>query len=131
MPLKLSELRTHDEVLSEELQDPDFRAEWDRLALARAVGRRVLQYRQATGLSQRKLALQLGMKQPQIARLEAGTHDPSFETLQILCARLDMEFLVDISPRSGRRWVKSKPPQATLFEATELQSGTRIAVAAR
>lgn len=130
MALKLSELQTHEEVLAEELRDPEFRAEWERLTLARAVGQCVLSYRIRHALSQRKLAQILGIKQPQVARLEAGSHDPSFETLRLLAEHLGIEFLVDISPRKTS-WVQSKPRNATLFEDTELSTGTRVAVAAR
>jgi transcriptional regulator with XRE-family HTH domain len=132
MALKLSGLQTHDEVLAEELRDPEFRAEWERLTLARAVGQCVLQYRAQHALSQRDLAKLLGIKQPQVARLEAGTHDPSFQTLRLLADRLGMEFLVAVSPRRGQaRWVKSRPRAAKVFEDAELSSGTRVAVAAR
>ena len=130
--MKLSELQTHEDVLAEELRDPDFRAEWDRLALSRAVGQCVLRYRTRHALTQRQLAAILGMRQPQVARLEAGSHDPSFATLQLLADRLDMELLVDISPsRSRTRWVRSRPRDAAQYEEAELASGTRVAVAAR
>ena len=132
MPLKLSELQTNDEVLAEEVRDPEFRAEWDRLTLARAVSRCVMQYRQEHALSQRKLAQILGLKQPQVARIEAALHDPSFDTLRLLSNRLGLEFLVDISPGTARQsWISARPRDATLFENTELTTGTRIAVAAR
>lgn len=132
MTLKLDELQTHDAVLADELRDPEFRAEWDRLALARAVGQSLMRYRVQNSLSQRKLADVLGIKQPQVARLEAGQHDPSFGTLRLLSDRLGMEFLVDISPPKSRtRWINSKPRHAKLFEDAELSTGTRVAVAAR
>lgn len=132
MTLKLGELQTHDEVLAEELRDPEFRAEWERLTLARAVGQCVLQYRAEHALSQRGLAKILGIKQPQVARLEAAMHDPSFQTLRLLADRLGMEFLVSVSPRRRQaRWVKARPRAATAFEDAELSSGTHIAVAAR
>ena len=130
MALKFSQLQTHDEVLAEELRDPEFRAEWERLTMARAVGQCVMRYRVQHSLSQRKLAQILGIKQPQVARLEAGTHDPSFETLRLLSEQLGMEFLVDISPRPTR-WIKSRPRAALLFEEAELSSGACVAVAAR
>jgi transcriptional regulator with XRE-family HTH domain len=132
MTLKLRELQTHDEVLAEELQDPAFRAEWDRLTLARAVGRWVLHYRMRHSLSQRRLAAVLGIKQPQVARLEAAGHDPSLDTLRLLSDRLGAEFLVVVSPPEVQpRWGESRPPDATLFEDAELSTGTRITVAAR
>jgi transcriptional regulator with XRE-family HTH domain len=135
MPLKFSELQTHDEVLAEELRDPEFRAEWERLTLARAVGECVLRYRSVHALSQRQLAGILGIKQPQVARLEAGAHDPSLSTLRLLSDQLGMEFVVHVSP--PRRRVGSdgsQRPRAPRFEfeeEAELSTGTRIKLAAR
>ena len=43
--MKLTDLKTSEQVLAEELRDPDFKREWDRTALARAVALKVLAYR--------------------------------------------------------------------------------------
>jgi hypothetical protein len=43
-------------VLAEDLQDPEFRAEWERTAVARAVAIRVVGYRAEHGLTQTQLA---------------------------------------------------------------------------
>lgn len=79
--MTLSDLRSSQDSLAEALRDEDFRREWERTALARAVAIRLVQYRAEHELSQRALAAKLGMKQPAIARLEAGDHTPSIETL--------------------------------------------------
>ena len=48
--MKLSELKTNDEkILQEELHDPEFRAEWERTALARAVALAVVRTAEITG----------------------------------------------------------------------------------
>jgi ribosome-binding protein aMBF1 (putative translation factor) len=96
--MKLSELKSNDEILQEELQDPEFRAEWQRTALARAVALAVVRYRGDHGLSQRDLAERLGMKQPQVARLELGEVNPSIETLMRVSAQLGIEFTIDVRP---------------------------------
>jgi transcriptional regulator with XRE-family HTH domain len=59
---------------------------------------RLVEYRAEHGLSQRALAAKLGMKQPAIARLEAGDHTPSIETLVRLSRGLGMRFRLDITP---------------------------------
>ncbi|MNY13510.1 anaerobic benzoate catabolism transcriptional regulator [compost metagenome] len=41
-------------------------------------------------MSQRKLADAMGIKQPQIARLEAGKDNPTFTTLQKLAKALNL-----------------------------------------
>jgi transcriptional regulator with XRE-family HTH domain len=42
---------------------------------------------------------QLGMKQPAIARLESGDHNPSIETLWKLASGLGIEFHIDVTPK--------------------------------
>jgi ribosome-binding protein aMBF1 (putative translation factor) len=89
----------HDMVVAEESQrDPAFRAEWDALELARVVAAEVVRYRSRNRLTQRALAGLLGVKQPQVARLESGEHVPEFRTLVMLARELDVEFMIDIAP---------------------------------
>jgi len=90
--MKLPDLKPFEEVLAEDLQDPAFRRERERTEIARAVALRVVQYRATHHLSQEQLAAKLGIKQPAIARLEAGEHPPSVMTLRRLADRLGMEF---------------------------------------
>jgi len=51
---------------------------------------RVLDYRVEHKLTQTALAELLGMRQPHIARLEAGDHEPSLATLARLGRGLDL-----------------------------------------
>ena len=97
--MKLGDLRHSDEVLARQLEDPDFRAEWERTAVARAVAAQLVGYRAEHSLSQSALGRQLGMQQPAIARLEAGEHNPSFETLARLSAALGITFKIEITPQ--------------------------------
>ena len=96
--MKLTDLKTSEQVLAEELRDSDFKREWDRTAIARAVALKVLAYRIEHSLSQRGLAKQLGMTQPQVTRLEAGEHNPTIDTLARLAQTLDIEFAIDVHP---------------------------------
>jgi predicted XRE-type DNA-binding protein len=52
--------------------DPDFRAEWQRLAPARAFATTLLRYRAEHDLSQRELGELLGVSQPRVTKLESG-----------------------------------------------------------
>jgi transcriptional regulator with XRE-family HTH domain len=96
--MKLSDMKTSEQVLADELRDPAFKAEWDRTALARAVALKVLAYRTEHSLSQRALASTLGMTQPQVARLEAAEHNPTIDTLARIAQTLDVEFAIDVHP---------------------------------
>jgi transcriptional regulator with XRE-family HTH domain len=100
--MRLSEIKTNDELIAEQLRsDPEFRAEWERTALARAVAVVIVHYRAEHGHSQRDLAQRLGMKQPQVARLELGEMNPSIDTLMRIASRLGIEFTIDVRPA---RW---------------------------
>lgn len=92
-------LISDDEVLARELEDPEFREEWERTALARWIAIEVAHYRATHELSQRELADQLGMSQSQVARIETGEHNPSVDTLARLATGLDLELLIDIRPQ--------------------------------
>ena len=96
--MKASDLPSQDEVLTEELKDPEFRQEWDRAEFARAVAKRVIAYRIEHELSQAELGKRLRMAQSAVARLEAGDREPSMTTLARLARRLGIQFHIDITP---------------------------------
>jgi transcriptional regulator with XRE-family HTH domain len=94
-------LISNSEVLAEMLQDPQFRADWERTALARAVAEAVIRYRTERGLSQTALARLLGWRQPVVARLEAAEHNPTMDTLLSLARKLGLRVQVDVGPKTG------------------------------
>lgn len=96
--VKLSELRSAEEIAAEELRDPRVRREYERTAFANAVAIRVIRYRAEHSLSQTALARQLGLRQPAVARLEAGEHEPSLATLARLARGLGIDFSIEITP---------------------------------
>jgi DNA-binding XRE family transcriptional regulator len=95
--VKLSELRTSQQIADDELRDAGVRSEYDRTAFANAVAIKVIAYRADHGLSQTALARRLGMSQPAIARLEAGDHEPSLTTLARLAHELGLDLSIDIN----------------------------------
>ena len=94
--MKLSDLRSADEIHEQNMQDSEYRREYERTKLANDVAVRVLAYRTKHGMSQTELARKLGMRQPNIARLESGEHEPSLATLARLSLALGMDFSIDI-----------------------------------
>lgn len=93
------DLKTHGELVAEEMaSDPDFAAEWQRLALAREVAAELIRYRSENGLSQRALAELLGVRQPRIVDLESGERNPRIETLIAISRKTGLEFAIDIAP---------------------------------
>ncbi len=101
--MKLEDLIPFEQILEEELRDPEFRAEWERLAPARAVANRLILYRAEHGLTQTALGQLLGMPQSAIARLEIGEHIPTLSTLLKLSDVLGLEIMVTMMPQSNDR----------------------------
>ncbi len=130
-PTSPPRLRTASDVQRDQLRHPDVRTEWDRLAPARAIALRLVAYRADYGLTQTGLGRKLGMPQPTVARLESGDHVPSLETLVRLSDALEIEFLVDITPRRSRStWVTNGVIGATVVEKVATSNGGELLVAA-
>ena len=130
--MKLSELKTNDELIAEQLRrDPEFRAEWERTALARAVAVAIVRYRSEHEFSQRELAERLGMKQPQVARLELGEVNPGMETLMRVSGQLGIEFTIDVRPAETPVHNLTKEAQANNLVGSFRTDEAEILVAAR
>lgn len=99
--MKLNELRKHEDIVAADMENPEYRAEWERTRFAHEVAMKVIQYRVDHTLTQAELARQLGMRQPHVARLEAGEHEPSLTTLRRLAQRLGVSFHIEITPASA------------------------------
>ncbi len=64
----------YDEMLEEELKDPEFRKEYDALEEEFEVAKQVIKIRLKNGLTQKELAKRANTSQSCIARLESGTY---------------------------------------------------------
>jgi ribosome-binding protein aMBF1 (putative translation factor) len=129
--MKLSDMKTNEELIAEELQnDPAFRAEWERTAVARAVAVAVVRYRAEHELSQRDLAARLAMEQPQVARLERGDVNPSIETLMRVSSRLGIEFIIDVRPAESEPRLLSEEARNANAVGTVRARGAEVLVAA-
>jgi DNA-binding XRE family transcriptional regulator len=85
-------------VAEEQLSDPSFRAEWQRLAPAREFAVILLRYRAEKKLNQRELAARLGVSQPRVVKLESGEHNPGIDTIINAVRQLGIEFALDVAP---------------------------------
>jgi transcriptional regulator with XRE-family HTH domain len=130
--MKLSEMNTNEELIAEQLRtDPEFRAEWERTALARAVAVAIVRYRTEHDLSQRELATRLEMKQPQVARLELGEVNPSMDTLVRISSRLGIEVTIDVRPAGAPARNVTRRAQAEGVVGTFTTDDAELLVAVR
>jgi ribosome-binding protein aMBF1 (putative translation factor) len=128
--VKLSDLPTHEEVLAGHLDaDPEYRREWERTALARAVAVKVIAYRAEHDLSQTALAKRLRMSQPAVARLESGEHNPTFPMLLRISDALGIEFAIDITPSGHEPQLIGKRARRNALESFQ-GNGYAVVVAA-
>ncbi len=63
-----------DDVLNKELQNPEFKAEYEALEDEFILAKEVMQLRKNNNLTQKDLAKLAGTSQPAIARLESGNY---------------------------------------------------------
>jgi ribosome-binding protein aMBF1 (putative translation factor) len=125
--MRLNDMKPNEQLIAEQRRDdPEFRADWERTALGRAVALAIIRYRAAHDLSQRDLAQRLRMKQPQVARLELGEVNPSIDTLMRIAARLQMTIRVEVRPtHKPTRNVKSRLVATFRADDAELSVVTR------
>jgi DNA-binding XRE family transcriptional regulator len=100
--VKLSDLTTAEEIHERNMADAAYRAEHERTRFSNDIAIRVLAHRTEHGLTQAAFGRLVGLRQPHVARLESGEHEPSLPTLVRLAAALGEDFTVDIKPGGAR-----------------------------
>ena len=91
------------DTLNEQMQDPEFRTEWEALEPERQITRAIIEGREANDLTQKQLSEATGIAQADISRLENGTGNPSIRTLKRLAAGLGMQLKLEFIPLAGAR----------------------------
>ena len=76
------------DFLQEQLQDPEFRKEYEALQPEHAVVQAIIDARKNAGLTQKELSERTGIAQGDISKLENGNANPSLKTLQRLAAAM-------------------------------------------
>ena len=83
------------DFLTEQLQDPGFRKEYEARQPERAVVQALIDARKKSGLTQQELAMRTGIAQGDISKLENGNANPSIRTLQRLAGGMGMTLKVE------------------------------------
>lgn len=91
-------MKTFDESLAEQLQDPEFKKEYDALELEFQLIRAFLDARNERGLTQKELSQITGITQADISKLENGNANPSIKTLERLAAGLGKRLKIELVP---------------------------------
>lgn len=100
-----------DDIRTEILNDPEVQFEYDALEPEFNVARHIIALRKASGLNQRDFAHRVGIKQPQLARIESGKQIPKLETLMKLAAGAGYTLEVNFVPTDQTLVPKLDPLQ--------------------
>ena len=87
-------MTTFDEHLAEQMEDPEFAREWERLEPEYAVINAILDAQQELDITQSELAARCGMKQSALSRLETGKTSPTLKTLQQLADGMGKKLVI-------------------------------------
>ncbi|MUG96264.1 helix-turn-helix domain-containing protein [Scytonema sp. UIC 10036] len=96
-------------IRSQVLADPKVKAEYDALETEFNLARQVISLRKASGLSQRDFADKIGIKQPQLARIESGKQMPKLETLTKLASGAGYAVEIHFVPIENKQAPKIEP----------------------
>lgn len=86
------------DFLNEQLQNPEFKKEWDDIQPEMDVIRAMIDMRISQNLTQKELAERTGINQADISKLENGTRNPSLKMLKRLAAGMGMELKIVFTP---------------------------------
>ena len=82
-------MRTFDDFLSEQLQDEEFRREYELLQPDFAILDAIIKARCGNGITQKELAERTNISQGDISKIERGVANPSLRTLKRLATGMN------------------------------------------
>ena len=88
------------EFLKEQLQDDEFRKEWEDIQPEMDVIWVMVDARISQNLTQKELAERAGINQADISKLENGTRNPSLKLLKRLADGMGMTLKLEFVPKS-------------------------------
>ena len=92
-------MRKYDDFLTEQLQDKEFKKEYEALQPEFDVIRAMLDARISRNMTQKELAERTGISQADICKLEKGVRNPSVKLLKRLAEGMDMILKIEFIPR--------------------------------
>lgn len=87
------------------------------------IGNRIRQYRKNAGLTQEKLSEKIGITPKHLSKLEAGRHNPHFDTIILLAKELDVPidaFLEDVEDNQVNTFLQMMKSNISLMSKNQL-----------
>ena len=92
-------MRTFDDMLAKQLQNEDFRKEYEAIQPEMDVIIANVEARTSQNLTQKELAERTGINQADISKLENGTRNPSVNLLKRLADGMGMMLKIEFVPK--------------------------------
>ena len=92
-------MKTLNEFMTEQLKDPEFREEYDKIQPELDVIRALVEARISQNLTQKELAVRTGIDQADISKLANGTRNPSLNLLKRLADGMGMVLRIEFVPK--------------------------------
>lgn len=92
-------MKTLNEFMAEQLKNPEFREEYDKIQPELDVIRALVEARISQNLTQKELAVRTGIDQADISKLENGTRNPSLNLLKRLADGMGMVLRIEFVPK--------------------------------
>ena len=92
-------MRTFQDMLSKQLQDEEFKKEYDAIQPEMDVIRAIVDARTSQNMTQKELAERTGINQADISKLENGTRNHSVNLLKRLAYGMGMSLKIEFVPK--------------------------------
>ena len=92
-------MRKFNDFLDEQLQDEEFKKEYDDIQPELDVIKAIVDARISKNLTQKELAQRTGINQADISKLEHGIRNPSINLLKKLAEGMDMSLKIEFVPK--------------------------------
>ena len=83
--------------LNKQLEDPDFRKEWDEMEPEYQIMKAMIAARRETGITQQQLSEKTGINQSNLSRIENGNGNPSVSTLHRIASALGKKLSISFT----------------------------------
>ena len=94
-------MRKFNDFLDEQLQNEEFRKEYENMQPEFDVIRAIIDARVSQNLTQKELSERTGINQADISKLENGTRNPSIKLLKRLAEGMDMVLKIEFIPKQN------------------------------
>lgn len=89
-------------LLEKELQNPEFKKEWDALEPEFNMIQAMIDVRKQNNMTQKELAERSGIDQSDISKIERGVANPSLSTLKRLAEGMDTVLRLQFIPKKNK-----------------------------